>query len=227
MASKQCSIAECVKPVLAKSFCSTHYYRFRKRGDPNAPSTKAANWSFPPCSVDGCDRFAEAKGLCHKHYVRSRTSGSPTASRPRHRKGIPHISTKGICTVPECGKPRLYRGVCRLHYYRLNRHGDPLKLIRRRLRKPGEGTFNNGYHFTTVTVNGRRRMIGTHRLVMEQKLGRKLRQNENVHHINGNRSDNRPENLELWIRTQPCGQRQADLVAWAREIISLYGLEVT
>jgi len=51
-----------------------------------------------------------------------------------------------------------------------------------------------------------------HRAVMEEILGRPLRKGENVHHRNGVRNDNRPENLELWATPQPPGQRVSDLV---------------
>lgn len=61
--------------------------------------------------------------------------------------------------------------------------------------------------------------VREHRVVMERVLGRYLEPYERIHHRNGNRSDNRPENLELWSVTKkdPPGQRQIDK---AKDIIS-------
>lgn len=53
-----------------------------------------------------------------------------------------------------------------------------------------------------------------HRLIMENELGRPLLRTESVHHKNGNRSDNRLANLELWFRGQPAGQRVSDLIEY-------------
>ena len=68
-------------------------------------------------------------------------------------------------------------------------------------------------------------MIMEHRLVMEEMIGRLLEKHETVHHKNGDRLDNRPENLELWSVRQPKGQRIEDKVEYAMEILKQYAPE--
>lgn len=75
--------------------------------------------------------------------------------------------------------------------------------------------------YRKITVNGR--SVLEHRYVMEQQLGRTLHSWETVHHKNGRRLENVPDNLELWAKGQPAGQRVADLV---RFVVTHYREEV-
>lgn len=65
-----------------------------------------------------------------------------------------------------------------------------------------------------------------HRIVMVEHLGRSLLPNETVHHINGDKLDNRIENLELWATSHGSGQRVTDRVADAIATLETYAPEL-
>lgn len=124
------------------------------------------------------------------------------------------------CKIPDCKiGPPFIRGLCNTHYQRAQRCGD--ENYKPYMAPKGTGFINKaGYRIVSDGNGGK---IKEHRLVMEQHLGRKLLPEENVHHKNGNRADNRLENLELWNVKQPPGKKVDDLVAYAKEILRLYG----
>jgi len=84
----------------------------------------------------------------------------------------------------------------------------------------------NGYVEVNVGARNGGRVL-EHRWVMERVLGRKLFPSEDVHHKNGDKTDNSEPNLELWTRSQPRGQRVADKIAWAIAFLEQYGHTIT
>jgi hypothetical protein len=169
------------------------------------------------CAVAACTRDAKSRGWCHAHYQRWRTSGDP---------GSAPVRSRGPCSVRDCDRDSYARELCNTHYRRLLTHGDarpeePIRVV------TGTGYVSHGYVYVPVPSEDRwltegERQEAEHRLVVARHLGRPLQPDEVVHHVNGDRTDNRIENLELWSTAHPKGQRTGDKVAYAMRMLRRY-----
>ena len=146
-------------------------------------------------------------------------------------------------------RKNLYKSVCKNCYNKnlLKKYPDKLEKKRMQCRsylrkkkglpidtplmkaKNGEGSYCQGYKTFTRKDHpnsDKDGKISEHVLVMSKYLGRPMRKGETIHHKNGIRDDNRLENLELWDKRHPPGQRVLDKVKFYKEFIALYENEM-
>lgn len=208
----KCSMEACPRAEHSRGWCSTHYKRWLKHGDPSRGARRVGRST---CTVDGCAKQVANHGLCSMHRHRKERHGDPNLVLASN--GLPRGQYK-MCRVPGCAlKSASVLGYCKRHLDRVQKTGEP-GPVERLTRRPGEGTIDRGYRY--ITVDGEQ--WPEHRVVMERMLGRRLSPHESVHHKNGVRSDNAPSNLELWSKSQPWGQRVEDKVAWCVEMLRLW-----
>lgn len=177
------------------------------------------------CEWATCDRKARyGLPMCGTHYKRMRDGRDMGAPMRGERR----------CTVAGCDSKHVARGYCATHYSRWKKYGEPGSSALRRASN-GEGWTNaDGYRARRTGGRGAPAIL-EHREAMALLLGRPLLRTETVHHVNGVRHDNttagplgpdfRSGNLELWTKSHPSGQRVADKVAWAIELLAQYAPE--
>jgi hypothetical protein len=227
MFGRTCTFEGCSRPLVAKGYCSAHY-RQSKKGKPLRP-IRPFSGKTGPYGPGGPCRFNELPEVRSGEWepcLAARATGGWCAGHAAQwyekRPLKPLRRRRTGCDFPGCSNRHSCRGYCAAHYQQL-RQGRALTPLNQR-----KGWFkaSNGYIYIWEPDHpnsNKKGYVAEHARVMASILGRALLPEEEVHHRNRQRGDNRPNNLELWARgRQPPGARVSDLVEEATRILLLY-----
>lgn len=201
------------------------------------------------CNLENKSRY---KNFCNSCYVKQHRIKNPESyqkllSKIREKRAKKTLGLEKKCS--DCGitsrsSSKTFCNACyRKNFFKNNENALEKRRLRNRnshRRKKGidlnlprlRGENGKGHltkqgykviikygHPNAYKLNG---CILEHVFVMSSFLERPLYKNELVHHKNGIRDDNRIENLELWHKGHPTGQRVQDKIKWCKEFLSKY-----
>lgn len=176
-----------------------------KQRIPKSLIAKSYAVSRQDCSICG-DTYEVVKDLAHRYSTCSRECSTVRRSNKNSKVTKPCLVCSKEITLFPCKvrKVNTCGTKCRLTYLNsLPRKAKPVELRVRAL-------TNKGYLRISNPLGS---AVMEHRYVMEQKLGRKLTNAERVHHLNGVRTDNRPENLVV------CATHAEHLRVWHPDLV--------
>lgn len=156
---------------------------------------------------------------CNKEHSRT--------YRPNSKKPAKYCSKKCtqacVCDRWRKNNKEKFKQLQREHRKEYTRIKLGLPLDHPRLKAiKGSGCIKSGYKVLTIN----KKAIFEHRFVMEKMLGRPLKNTETVHHIDGNKINNNPSNLELRVGAHGPGQRVEDIKRIALQYFQEEGYEL-
>ena len=187
-----CKEETCSQSITSRktNLCHKHHLRFIRNGSTDL-SRQLVDKS-KECKVEGCQRHQQTKiNVCLMHYKRFKKYGCFKLPEKQFKSE----KKCNFCTI-KIGKEGAL-GMCNKHYQMWRLHGDPLWTEKKRLNPNRDGYYrdSDGEMF--------------HRKVASEKIGRPLvKGKEVVHHIDLDKLNNNPNNLEILTRSEHSSKHQ-------------------
>jgi HNH endonuclease/NUMOD4 motif len=177
-----CSIEDCGRPARTRGWCGRHYQRWCNHGDPLCLKQVRGT-----CSAEGCDKAHLTHGLCSKHWERRRRAELRPTPTPLDLPGERWAAVPGWEHLYEVSDGGRVRTIARTIQYITGRdHYYAARIL--------AGSDFQGYR--TVSLGSRADSVPhrVHRLVLGAFVG-PCPEGMECRHLNGDRADNRLENL--------------------------------
>ncbi len=215
-----CWAPGCERAPKARGYCHMHYRRLVKHGDLNFDRAAMFARGFPDRKAR-TPRFDLTCECCGATFSTTRSLSSRGGEIKRK------FCSRECYAIAKDPKPTFNCEQCGVLVARSksanSAYNYKQKFCSKSCADAAQRTGcvdKNGYVVTVI--DGVAKM--DHRRVVERSLGRELSAYETVHHINGIRTDNRLENLELFSTRHGKGQRVSDKIDFAKSILTEYNV---